>query len=201
MLILRGALWKHQTWEFPFGPFIAIAAALGVMLLADILKKVHRRLAAVGTAVLMGIFLTFCIIGTNYYYAVRWQPQEKIRMFKMLNQKIPSDKALLSFDPFIVNQNKAKGGFYRPEIAWYLDREIVQAKSFAEVQKHALTGRYPYYLVPAVPQLSPLISQLQKRYKFEYIPGVQGERTKDGKFLKAGMMPYIIFDLNTKISK
>ena len=198
LFILRGCLWKHQTWESPLGPFIAIASALGVMLLADILKKIHRRLAPAGIVVLVGVFIVFCVKGTNYYYAIRWQPVEKVRMFKKLNQDIPSDKALLSFEPFIVHQHKAKGAFYRPEIAWYLDRDIVQARSLEEVQKHALSGRFPYYLAPAVNELAPLINQLRKHYKFEYIPGVPAERTKAGKFLKTGMIPYMIFDLRSK---
>ncbi len=200
LLVLRGALWRHQTWERPLGPFIAIAAALGVMLLADILKKVHRRLATASTVLLMGVFLIFCVIGTNYYYGIRWQSPAKIKMFKMLNRNISPDKALLSFEPFIVHQHKAKGAFYRPEIAWYLDRDIVQARSLAEVQKHALTGRFPYYLVPAVDTLGPLISQLRKNYTFEYIQGDPGERTKDGKFLRASMRPYMIFDLNSRLT-
>ncbi len=198
LLLLRGALWKHQTWERPLGPLIAIAAALGVMLLADILKKLHRRLAHLGTVALVGLFLVYCIIGTNYYYAVRWQPPEKIEMFKMLNQRIPPNKALLSFEPLIVHQHKAKGAFYRPEIAWYLDRDIVQANTLEQVQEYAKTGNFPYYLVPAVDGLAPLIKPLQKKYEFQYIPGVESETTKDGKFLKAGMYPYMIFNLNSK---
>ena len=197
LLILRGALWRHQTWEMPLAPLIAIAAALGVMLLADILKKLRPRLATASTAVLVGAFTVCCIIGTNHYYEIRWQSPAKIRLFKMLNQRIPPDKALLSFEPFIVDQHESKGGFYRPEIAWVLDRDIVQAKSFGEVQKHTETGRFPYYLVPYVDQLAPLINQLRKYYKFEFIQGDPGE-SRNSKFYRAGMMPYMIFDLRSK---
>ncbi|MDD5326264.1 MAG: glycosyltransferase family 39 protein [Phycisphaerae bacterium] len=197
LLVLRGALWRHQTWERPLGPLIAIAAALGVMLLTDILKKIGRKVSITGLVLWAGVSLIACVIGTNNYYSIRWQPPEKIEMFKMLNQKIPPDKALLSYEPFIVNQNKAKGAFYRPEIAWYLDRDIVPAMSLAEVQKYALSGKYPYYLIPAADSLSSLISQLRQLYKFEYVSGVQGKQTEDGKFLKAGMFSYFIFDLNS----
>jgi len=197
LFILKGALWPHQYWERPLAPLIAIAAALGVMLLYDVLKKVNQKFAVAGIVVLVGVFGVSCMIGTNYYYAIRWQQPAKIEMFKMLNQKIQPDKALLSFEALIVDQYKAKQASYRPEIAWYLDRDIVPAKSFAEVQKHVLTGRYPYYLIPAVDGLAPLINQLQKRYKFQYVRGAPGERTKDNKFLKAGMLPYMIFDLNS----
>ncbi len=198
LLILRGALWKHQTWERPFSPFIAIAAALGVMLLGDLLRKINRRLAVAGTVVLVGVFFVVCVKGTNYYYGIRWQSPAKMEMLKSLREKIPPDKALLSYDPFMVDQHKSKGAHYRPEIAWHLNREIVQARIFAEVQKYALTGRYPYYLVPAVDQLSPLIAQLRKHYKFEYVPG-HPEETKNGKFFKRGMMPHMIFDLSSKV--
>lgn len=117
-------------------------------------------------------------------------------MFGMLRKKIPPDKALLSFESFIVHQHKAKGAFYRPEIAWYLDRDIVQARSFTEIQKYTQTGRYPYYLVPAVDQLAPLTSQLRKRYKFQYVHEDPGQR-KYGEFYRAGMMSYMIFDLSS----
>jgi hypothetical protein len=200
LFILRGALWKHQTWEMPLGPLIAIAAALGVMVLADILKKVHPRLATAAVLGMIGLFFVFCTIGTNYYYAIRWQPPEKIRMFKMLNQKIRPNKALLSFESFIVYQHEVKGAFYRPEIAWYLDREITRARTIEEIQDFAATGRYPYYLIPRTKKLLPLTNQLSQRYKYQYIPRAPEERTKDGKFLKAGMMPYMIFDLKSKTS-
>lgn len=206
LLILRGALWRHQTWEQPLGQLIAISVALAIMLLADALAKIHRRLAAACVVVLITVFFISCAMGTNYYYAVRWQPEAKIEMFKMLNKAIPPDKALLSYEDFIVNQHSSKGAFYRPEIAWYLDREITPARTFEEVQRYAATGRYPYYLVPyvapvaAAEQLSLLVNQLEKRYNRQYIPGDQGARTKDGKFLRAGMTSYLIFDLRGKVS-
>lgn len=198
LFVLRGALWRHQTWLHPLAPFVAIAAAQGVMLLADILTKFSKTVARVSVVALVSLFAVFCFIGTNYYYSIRWQPIEKIRMFKMLNQNIPSDKALLSFEPFIVHQHESKGAFYRPEIAWYLDRDIVVARTLPELEQQAKTGNYPYYLIPRAQELMPLINQLAKQYKYQYIPGVSGETTKDGKFLKAGMMPYMIFDLRSK---
>jgi len=104
LLLIKGAVWQHQTWERPLVPLIAIAAALGVMVLADILEKVHRRLSVAGTVVLVGVFFVFCMSGTNYYYSIRWQAPEKVEMFKMLNRRIPPDKALLSFEPYIIDQ-------------------------------------------------------------------------------------------------
>jgi len=213
LLLLRGTLPAHQYWERPLAPFVAIAAALGVILVVDLVKKVNRKLSLAAGGVLMCLFLVFCIKGTNFYYYVRWQRPEKIEMFKLLHDNIPPDKALLSYEDFIVEQHKAKGAFYRPEIAWYLDRPIVQAgaarnrglplnKALSDIEQKAATGEYPYYLVPRMPALMPLINELAKRYEvFRYIPGKQPEvdlRRRTIRSIRAGMYPYVIFDLRKK---
>jgi 4-amino-4-deoxy-L-arabinose transferase-like glycosyltransferase len=197
LFILRGSLWRHQFWEAPLVPFVAIAAAQGIMLAGDILSKFNRWAAKAGIVLLLGIIFISCTIGLNYYYSIRWQSPVKIKMFKDLNKMIPPDKALLSYEDFMVNQHPVKGPHYRPEIAWYLDREIVVARTMEEITEKAATGRYPYYLIPQAEQLMPLIRQLNQRYKYRYVPGQEGEITKDGKFLKAGMMSYFIFDLSS----
>ena len=199
LFILKGCLWKHQTWIRPFSFLIAIAAALGIMLLAGALKKINKRLSIAVTALLLGIIFIYSVTGTNYYFNIRWQVPRKIEMFERLKQKIPPDKALLSFEDFVVNQHKAKGAFYRPEVAWHLDRDVVKATSFDQIQRYARTGKYPYYLIPYVPQadqLRQLLSQLQQKYNFEYIQGQSGEGKK-GKFYRAGMLDYAIFDLRS----
>jgi len=183
LFILRGALWMHQYWESPLVPFLAIAAALGVMTLADFLAKMNRRLAVAGAVVLTGVIFVSCAAGLNHYHGIRWHSPEKINMFKTLNKNIPPDKALLSFEDFIVNQNTAKGPHYRPEFAWYLDRKITQARTISEVKSFARTGNYPYYLIPRAKNLMPLINQLSNSYKFQYFP--------------TGQYMYMIFDLNT----
>jgi 4-amino-4-deoxy-L-arabinose transferase-like glycosyltransferase len=198
LFILRGCLWRHQTWEQPLTPLIAIGTTLAILMIDDILKKIHRYFALAVDGLLVIILLVSCLVGAHYYYSIRWQPEAKIKMFKMLNKEIPPDKALLSYEDFIVNQNEAKGGFIRPEIAWYLDRDIVPATTFQQVQELSKTGEYPYYLVPYHPSLAELINQLKQLYTYEYVAGDPGETTKDGKFLKAGMLPYMIFDLRSK---
>ena len=198
LFILKGCLWRHQIWEFPLCPLIAIAAAQGIMLLSDLLVRLNKKVTIATMVVIAVLFLSYIVAGTNYYYAIRWQPEAKIKMLQSLNSRIPPDKPLLSFEDFIVNQHESKGGFYRPEIAWYLDRDIVQATTFQQVQEFAKTGRYPYYLVPAHTNLVELINQLKQLYKYEYVSGDPGETTKDGKFLKVGMLPYMIFDLSGK---
>jgi len=74
----------------------------------------------------------------------------------------------------------------------------VQATTFEQVEQLAQTGRFPVYLVPVANELSALIDQLRQKYQYEYVPGDPGEQTKDGRFLKAGMYPYMIFDLKSK---
>lgn len=198
LFALKGCLWKHQTWERPFGPFIAIAAALGILLLADILVKVRPLLAKIVAVVLIAIITISCAKGLNRYHGIRHFSPDKVRLFKMLNERIPPDKALLSpmlpIEGLVVQQHPVKGAFYRPEVAWYLDREIVQATTFSEIQKQAQTGRCRYYLVPALQQLAPLINQLQPRYKFESIPADPGGPGQ------APMLPYLLFDLYSKAS-
>ena len=204
LFVLKGCLWQHQTWLHPFDPLIAVAAALAILMVYDLLKKINFKIAVTGATLLAMIFAVSCAAGTNYYYAIRWQPEQKINMFKMLNSRIPSDKYLLSFDPFIVNQHESKGAFYRPEVAYYLDREIVQAASLEQIKEAAATGKYPYYLMPmsvgdpqADAYLSNLSKQLMQLYKYEYIPGTSGEVDKKGKFFRAGMANYLLFDLQS----
>jgi hypothetical protein len=206
LFTLRGCLWRHQTWLYPFDPLIATAASLSVLLLFDLLKKVNFKVAVAGVIILLGIFTCYCFAGTNYYFDIRWQPEAKIKMFQMLNSRIPSDKYLLSFDPFIVAQHPTKGAFYRPEAAYYLDREITQAQDLEEVVNAAKTGKYPFYLLPlslgnpqADAYVMNLSRQLQQLYKYEYIPGQPGEVDKKGRFVKAGMPSYVLFDLQSPL--
>jgi len=200
LFILKGALWRHQYWESPAVPFIAIAVALAIMLLKDIISKANRRAANTAVIVLVGIIFVFCTKATNFYYHIRWQQPAKIEMFKNLNQKIPPDKALLSFEDLVVNQHPVKGPHYRPEYAWYLDREIVPARTLKQVQLYAATGEYPYYLVPFTNYTASLVRELTGQYKYEQIPGHDGEATKDGRFVRAGMYTYLIFDLTRPAS-
>jgi len=133
VFILKGALWKHQTWEMPFVSFVAVSAGLGVLLLWQLLRRADLRLAYGGAGAALAVSVVFCAVGVNDYFVRRWQTPHKIAMLKMLNRTIPPNQALLSFEPFMTDQHSAKGAFYRPEIAWYLDREILQPATIEEV--------------------------------------------------------------------
>jgi hypothetical protein len=156
LLVFRGLVWRHEYWQRSLAVFIAIAAALFIMLAADLLRRVSRHLAIAWVVVVTGGYVALAGLGIEHYYGIRWQPEEKIAMLKLLNEKIPPDKYLLSYDPFMTDQHESKGAFYRPEVAWYLDREITSARSetLEEIQKFAATGKYPCYLVPEPPQFS-----------------------------------------------
>jgi 4-amino-4-deoxy-L-arabinose transferase-like glycosyltransferase len=219
LLILRGTLCPHQYWERPLVPFVAIAAALGVMSLYDVLKRVHQRLAAGGAVLLVAALFISCMVGTNYYYGIRWQATPKIEMFKKLNQLIPSDKALLSFEPHTIDQFPGvKAASYRPETAWYLDRDIEVAQSLKDIEEKAKTGKYPYYLVPKTHQvkevaayLQMLVTQLERRYKvvaeYPYIPWEYKnlpwykKEDKNIRVYKSGMFPQVVFDLNSRVTE
>jgi precorrin-2 methylase len=82
----------------------------------------------------------------------------------------------------------------------------VQATKLEEITEAAKTGKYPYYLLPMAigdPQLDEYLSKLSKQlsqlYRYEYIPGVSGEVDKKGRFLKAGMPSYLLFDLQNPV--
>jgi 4-amino-4-deoxy-L-arabinose transferase-like glycosyltransferase len=83
LFVLKGCLWKHQTWEMPLAPFLAIAIALAIIGIGHLLnKRFHKYIAVAGQLIFVVIFLISCIIGTNYYYAIRWQPEAKLELQK-----------------------------------------------------------------------------------------------------------------------
>jgi hypothetical protein len=199
LFILKGCLWMHQTWLTPFFMLIAIGAAGGIQLVGLGLDKIKTGLGLYAQGILTAVILICCIIGSNNYYNIRHFSETKIEMLQKLNSMIPADKNLLSFEDFVVNQHKAKGAFYRPEVAWYLDREVEVARTLEEIEAKAATGRYPYYLMPVsyydqqtATYLNNLAGQLSRKYGYEFIPA---EPPHDK---WAPMLPYMIFDLHNK---
>ena len=153
MFVLKGALWPHQFWERPLGPFIAAAAGLGVVAVGRLLGQVGRSLAAAGMAAVILLFAWQSVRGANAYYRIVWNPPQKIAMWQELNQLTPSDKKLATFDreldSLVVTQSAAKGAVYRGEPAWYIDRVIVDANTPQQVDALAASGEAPVYLLPA----------------------------------------------------
>lgn len=177
----------HHYWERPFAPFVAISAALAIMLITDMLSRLNFLLAKVWLVIIIGLIGVFCVKGLLYYHSITHFSPERVRLYKMLNEHIPPDKMLLSHNNYKINQHETKGEFYRPEIAWYLDREIIQADTWEQIQKYAQTGKYDYYMIPDFRKLDHLISRLKQRYEFISIPGHPGGPKT------AKMNSYIIF--------
>lgn len=198
LFILRGALVPHQYWERPIAFPIAIALALAVMMVYNILKRLNTKIAVISGAAVTGLIFTFCMIGTNYYYSYRWQPENKINMFKELNKKIPPDKYLLSFESLMYDQHEFKAASTQCEIAWYLDRQIHTAQTLNNVLEKAKTGKYPYYLIPYAPQTASIIQELRNKFKYEFIQGQARVSNKYGFTYKGGMLSYFLFDLKTE---
>ena len=168
LLTFKGLIWRHQYWQRPLVVFVAVGAALGVLIIGDLFYMLNRWLGRLIVAILVIVVVIYCNQGLAAYRAVRWQAPHTINLFKRLNREIPPDKALLTFKNFMIRQSKAKAPFYRPEYAWYLDREMVVAnawyhnphwaesapivyivdKTVDEIQKQAKTGRFHYYFVP-----------------------------------------------------
>jgi hypothetical protein len=175
LTLLRGTLWPHQYWERPMAPLLSIATAISIMIIFDILKKINLAVSVIVSSALTILLCWGCFYGIKYYYGIRWENPQRIEMFKSLNGKIPSDKYLLSFDPFTVDQFPGvKAASYRPEIAWHLDREITAAGPnfvaadskgnlvvnipalLKDIENKAKTGKYLFYILPfAYTQFNP----------------------------------------------
>jgi hypothetical protein len=214
LTLLRGTLYPHQYWERPMTLFLAIAAAMAIIVIFDIIKKYNFTASIIVSASITILLCAGCIYGINYYYGIRWQNPEDIQMYKYLNSLIPPDKALLSFEPHIIDQFPGvKAASLRPEVAWYLDRDIVPAQELTEIVKKAETGKFPYYLMllpcerfnnDANTYLSRLNAELAKRYKlvkkYPYLPWVEKKVPwmKKEDFFIRGMLPQAIYDLTQK---
>ncbi len=98
------------------------------------------------------------------------------------------------------DQHKYKAASTQCEIAWYLDRQIRQATTLQDVLEKAKTGKYPYYLIPYVPQTAPIIQELRNKFESEFIQGQARISNKYGFTYKGGMMSYFLFNLNKPIN-
>jgi hypothetical protein len=167
MFVFKGVVWAHQYLQSVLLGFVAIGTTLGLFLIADLLGKIKPSLGKVSIVAMLMPIVLFCNKELVAYRAVRWHSPVTIEMFKKLNRRIPPNKALLTFKPFTVRQS-TKAPFYRPEYAWYLDREMIVANAWAGfsrarsvridqvvrktirgIQRQAGTGRFRCYFVPA----------------------------------------------------
>jgi len=149
---LKALVWEHQYWQRPFALFVALATSFSLLLIYDLFKRISLLWGRIVIISLLIFAFIICNQGLADYRRVRWQSPRTIELFQTLNQKIPPGQALLTSKNFMIKQSAAKPAFYRPEYAWYLDREMVVARTMAEVLEKAQTGRFPYYFIPDTPQ-------------------------------------------------
>ena len=196
LFLLKGVLWMHHYWERPLVPVVAISAALFIVVVGDILAKVNKTISHIAICALIIIAAIFCAKGLEHYHSIRHFSSARVNMFSDLNKQLAPDQTLLSFETLIVEQHKAKGSFYRPEVAWYLDRHIKQVTKFEDIVTLAETGKYPRYIMPAAyydqqisTYLRTLSQKLTQLYKFKYVATVEKEPG----------LPYLVFDLTNKL--
>ncbi len=168
LLLLRGLVWEHQYYQQPFALFVAIGTSLGILTAGRWLGKANGmlgKIVVVGLLILVGLY---CNRGLADYREDRWQSPRTIELFQKLHDQIPPDKDLLTFKDYLIQQSETKIPYYRPEYAWYLDREMIQANAWpddpkkvaewplqkivsetiAVIREKAGTGNYPFYLLP-----------------------------------------------------
>jgi hypothetical protein len=176
LFVFKGLFWAHQYWQSPFALFVSIGSASGVLLIRDACRRANRWFGRSVVVVVLAVFAVFCRDGLASYRAVRWHSPNTIGLLQELNQRIPPDKALLTFNDFMIQQSQAKVAFYRPEYAWYLDHEMIVANAWTyrssremisasiddvvkrtirEIQEQAATGRFSFYHIPADEESSP----------------------------------------------
>ena len=192
VLVFRGAMWWHHYWQRPFQPLVAIAVAVGVVALYKALAKVRPRAGAVAAWAFIGLCALFCVRGTNHYFSIRTFHPERVELAKFLDERMESGESLLALFDWIRVDNPVKGPYYRAELAWYLNRQIIKVQSLAEIKRLAATGKYPYYLLPMVDErLKPVAAELQ-RSGYVVVRSHQGD---PGGKDRVGLTPYLLFDL------
>jgi tetratricopeptide (TPR) repeat protein len=111
-----------------------------------------------------------------------------------LNREMAPDQTLLTYRNYYIQQFAGKLVHLRPEVAWYLDRNMEVATSLDDVRQKAATQRYPFYLVDLSRAPAPFVEQLKAAYSYRFI---QGSELREKPHLVAGMGDQLIFDLRT----
>jgi hypothetical protein len=181
------------------------------------LRGVNVRVAWAGAVVALGLLMAGCLVSTSYYYGVLWQRPEMARMFERVRGLVPPSQHLLSFESYRFDQKPGvKAASIRPEIAWYLDREIDVSRDLDEIDRKAQAGEYAYYLTPVAhprtevaAQLARLVPTLRTRYRIvATFPEIRDEKRylpwfpRDPQHLRTyrdGMLPHQLFDLRERV--
>jgi tetratricopeptide (TPR) repeat protein len=171
MILLPEIFWVHQHAYMPLAIGMALAAALGILTLRDVVLGGRKLLGDIAVASAVVVIAGFGAVGLNQYYNSRHYPPEVINMFRRLNQEIPSNEVLAAFFNHVYQESPSKPAFYRPEVAWYLDREIVTARTVVEIAQLAADRRSSFYLAEVPPTPPALVEELKRRYPFEHFKG------------------------------
>jgi tetratricopeptide (TPR) repeat protein len=196
MVVFREWFWGHEfVYKWHSIP-IAIAAALAIL-------KIRDSLASRGawgnrvTLALIAVIYAFAVRGLDDYYAIRHRTPIEIEMFKQLHTEMTPDQTLLTYQSYYMPQFAGKLVHLRPEVAWYLDRNMEASQSFEDVQQKAATGHYPFYLVDVSQAPQQLVDQLKARYPYRFI---QGSSFHQKPHLVAGISDQLIFELRSSES-
>jgi len=189
MLIFTELYWVHQFNYVHSSVFIALTAAIGIQRVLGVLRVRNRRLSEIAAFVMLATIVGFSAHGLNAYHGIRHRSPVEIGIFKDLGERIEPDKALLSYHSYLIKNTPYQAAHYRPEIAWYLDREIRAATTVDQVKSNATSGRFPYYLVPAG---IPVARILMRDYSYEFF---QGHPYQEGPPSVTGFPNHILFDL------
>lgn len=171
VVVFTELFFDHQFQYIPFSIGVAIMAALAILRLRDFLMNKSNFLANIVVTIVMVVVVGSCVQGVNWYYESRQFSPEVIDMFKRLNREIPPDKFLLSYNSYYYQDHPYKPAFYRPEIAWSLDRSIVIATTAAEVDHAAADKQFSFYLVEVPDAPMALVEDLKTRYPYELFKG------------------------------
>ena len=133
-------------------------------------------------------------MGLDNDLGISQQSPTMIEIWKALNRNIPPNEALLSYRSLLIQNNPAKGSHYRPEVAWYLDRETVPATTLPDIARLASSGRFRYYLVDMSPQTIGVYDELMTKYRYEYFKGHPVQREPE----RVPMNDQLVFDLRTR---
>jgi tetratricopeptide (TPR) repeat protein len=162
--VFSESLWVHNHDYKWFALPFAIAAALGILQMRDSLLTRGAALANAATLIVLAVVCGFAARGINNYYAVRNWSTAEVDLFKHLNSEMAPDETLLTYQSYLMVENPHKLSYFRPEVAWYLDRDMAVATTLEDIERRAATKKYPYYLVPQDLAPPALIEQLKARY-------------------------------------
>jgi hypothetical protein len=195
MVVFSEWFWAHQFVYMWLSVGVAIAGAFVILRLREALLAGGERLANVAMAAILAVIVGYCAAGLDSYYERRWRSSIEIDLMKRLNKETPPDHGLLTYRQYVIQDHPNKIAHYRPELAWYLDRPMVVARTLEEIERQEATGKFTYYLaeVPLTPQ--PLIDQLTARYAHEFIKGVAYQPEP---LDIAGLNDQMLFDLRAR---